>query len=207
MVPRGTMGAEMATAAALPMETFPRKRFFNVDEYHQMAKAGILAEDDRVELIEGEVVQMAPVGVKHAGCVRSLTNLLIRLLGEKAVVDSQNPLVLTERTEPQPDVVVLRPRDDLYRKVAIKPEDVLLLIEVADSSLPYDRDVKMPLYARSGIPEMWLIDLQSEEIEVLRQPTQKGFQQSRRLKRGQDLSILAFPDLKLTVELLLGPPS
>ena len=188
------------------MGAYPRKRFFNVDEYHQMVYAGILAEDDRVELIEGEVVHMPPIGVRHASCVRRLNNMLCRLLGEKAVVDVQNSLVLTARTEPQPDVVFLRPRDDFYRETEPKPADVLLLIEVADSSLPYDRDIKVPLYARSGIPEMWLVDLQSQAVEVFRKAAKKGFRESSRFNRGQTLAPSAFPELKLTVDQLLGSP-
>ncbi len=139
---------------------------FTVDEYERMGEAGILGEGERVELIDGRIVQMTPIGVPHAATVTELVALLLAQLGDRGVVYSQNPIVIGEFSEPQPDVTVLRPPRATYRKRRPRPEDVLLLIEVTDTSGPYDRGVKLPIYARSGIPEYWIVDVVSDRIEV-----------------------------------------
>jgi|SRR5215813_4111212 len=141
-------------------------RRFNVTEYYQMAAAGILTPDDRVELIEGEIIKMSPIGSPHAACVSRLVRLANRLVDESAIVWVQNPVRLSNFTEPVPDVALLKPRADYYAARHPVPDDALLLIEVADSSLLKDRNVKIPLYARSGIPEVWLINLPKAVIEV-----------------------------------------
>src|SRR5215204_7706797 len=128
-----------------------------------MGEAGILHEDDRVELIEGEIVEMAAIGTRHFSCVNRLTRMLVMGVGDAAVVSVQNPVRLNEHTEPQPDITVIRPRD--YTESLPLPEDVLLLIEVSDTTLVYDRKVKLPLYARAGIREVWIVDLAGEVIE------------------------------------------
>jgi len=126
---------------------------FTVDEYARMAEAGILGEDDRVELLEGEIVEMAPIGPPHAGCVNRLTRLLTSRLGDRAVVGVQNPIRLGSLSEPQPDLTLLRPRRDLYSEGHPEADDVLLVVEVASSTSAFDRQVKMPLYAQAGIPQ------------------------------------------------------
>lgn len=133
---------------------------FSVEEYHRLGETGILREDDRVELIEGELVDMAPMGSRHAGCVSFLTWALQQQVGERAVVHVQNPLALGMDSEPEPDVMLLAPRDHdpFYRAGHPGPDDVLLLVEVADTSLTYDRQVKLPLYARHGIRQVWLVE-------------------------------------------------
>mgnify|MGYP005850732689 CR=1 FL=1 len=180
------------------------KHRFTVEEYHRMGTAGIFSEDDRVELIEGEIVEMSPIGSRHANCVRRLIYLLSRMTGERAVIDVQNPIRLGEYSEPQPDVTLLRPRPDFYAAAHPGPADVLLVIEVADTSADYDREVKVPLYALAGIPEVWLVELYAEQIEVYRQPLPHGYQEVQIVRRGQHLSPQAFPEPALAVDDILG---
>ena len=154
----------------------PARHRLDVDDYYRMAEAGILGEDDRVELIDGELIDMAPIGQSHAGVVNGLNRVFVMTCGERAVVSVQNPLRLNRLNEPQPDVVVLRPRDDFYQLgTRPGPADVLLLVEVADSSLRYDRAVKLPLYARSGIGEVWIVDLVRRVVDVHRTPSAGGY--------------------------------
>ena len=148
---------------------------FTVDDYHAMVVAGVLKEDDRVELIEGEIVDMAPVGLRHAAAVNILTRWLVVGCGTRAMVQVRAPMQIGTASEPQPDLVALRPQANFYRSQAATPDDVLLLIEVADSSLPYDRAVKLPLYAQAGVQEFWLVDLVRDEVHVHREPTSDGF--------------------------------
>ncbi|HWM89989.1 MAG TPA: Uma2 family endonuclease [Thermoanaerobaculia bacterium] len=179
----------------------PLKRLFTVSEYHSLAEAGILSEDDRVELIEGEIFRMAPIGSRHAGCVNRLNHLL---QGTGAIVSPQNPAFMNDHSEPQPDIALLQWRADFYASSHPKPEDVLLLIEVADSSIGFDRGKKVPLYAQCGIADFWLVDLVKNTIEVYRQPSATGFRDIRKLRRGESISPLAFPDLELNVSDILG---
>ena len=137
---------------------------FTVDDYQRMGETGILHEDDRVELIEGEIVAMPPIGSPHGGRVNRLTRILTDAVGDSAVVAPQNPIVLGIRSEPEPDIALLRPRPDFYADAHPVAADVLLLIEVADSSLQYDLNVKVPLYARQGIPEVWVVDIAHRQV-------------------------------------------
>jgi Uma2 family endonuclease len=139
---------------------------FTVDDYHAMARAGVLRDDDRVELIEGEIVDMTPIGSRHAAVVDLLTRWLVMGCGTRAIVRVQGPVRLGAHSEPQPDLLVLEPRDDFYQRKPPTGDDVLLLIEVADSSLQYDQAVKLPLYARAGVREVWLVDLVRDEVNV-----------------------------------------
>ena len=172
-----------------------------------MAEAGILTEDDRVELIEGEIVQMTPIGRRHAACVAELTRLLVQGVGPGAVVWPRNPISLPGDTEPQPDLVLLRPRGDRYAEQDARPEDVLLLIEVADTSIRYDRSVKLPLYARAGIPEVWIVDLPADAVEVYRQPTATGYTASTRAGRDGAVTPAAFPGVTQSVDQILVLPA
>lgn len=180
------------------------KKLFTVEEYHLMSQSDILSKDDRVELIEGEIIQMAAIGTRHAGCVNRLNRLFSRLPEARVIVTIQNPIQLTQRTEPQPDVALLQPRADYYSTAHPTPNEVLLLVEVADSSVDYDRDVKLPIYARSLIQEVWLVDLVAECLEVYRQPTPNGYSLMQKFWRDQEVSPLAFPDLAVRIEFLLG---
>lgn len=180
------------------------RRRFSVEEYYLMAKAGILTEDDRVELIEGEIVEMAPIGSHHAGCVIRLIQFLSRQVGSRALVNAQNPVRLGEHSEPQPDIALLRPRADFYASAHPGPSDVLLLIEVADTTVEYDREVKVPLYARAGIGEFWLVDLAGESIEVYQSPAPQGYRQVKVVTQEGDLAPEALPELKLSAREILG---
>jgi len=161
----------------------PRVRF-TVEDYYRMAEAGVLSAEDRVELIEGEVRGMAPIGPLHAGIVNRLVSLLHQRMGEE-IIGVQNPIRLDEYNEPQPDVSVLRYRGDYYTRSHPSPEEVMLLVEVADRTLDYDRGEKLPLYARSGVPELWVVDVRRGMLEVYRVPGEEGYAQSERFAKGE----------------------
>lgn len=186
------------------MSVEARKRLFTVQEFHRMGEAGILDDDARLELWGGEIYEMAPVGPVHSGDVDVLTLVLVRALGDRAIVRVQGPIVLDEYYEPLPDLAVLRPRDDFYRGSHPRPTDVLLLVEVADTSLRRDRREKLPRYAASGIPEAWLLDIPGRALEVHREPTTDGYRTTTVLAGGQAVSPQAFPDVALSVDQLLG---
>jgi len=146
------------------------KHRLTVDDYYRMAEAGVLAPDARVELIEGEIVDMPPIGSWHAGTVSHLLKLLGAAIGDAAVLTVQSPVRLSNISEPQPDLMLLRPREDSYRKSHPTARDVLLLIEVSDSTVRYDRDIKIPLYASYGVLESWMVDLDQQELRCYRAP-------------------------------------
>ncbi len=179
-------------------------RPFTVEEYHRMGQAGILREDERVELIEGELVMNSPISSRHAACVDRLTALLVPALTGRAIVRVQSPLRLGTHSEPEPDLMLLRYREDFYRDAHPGPEDVLLVIEVSESSLAYDRDVKHPLYARFGIPEVWLVNLVENRLEVYRNPSAGVYTQQTLFTQGR-VAPLAFPDLDVDVATVLMP--
>lgn len=180
------------------------KRLFTVAEYHKMAEVGILSEDDRVELLEGEVVAMSPIGSRHAACVDRLTQYWVAEAGGHAIVRVQGPIRLGEHSEPQPDLALLKPRADFYASSHPGPEDVLLVIEVAETSAAVDREVKVPLYARFGVPEVWLVDLAGGQVEVFREPSAERYQEVTVLRRGDSLAPAFLPDLLLPVDAVLG---
>jgi len=185
-------------------EDFARRRF-SVHEYHRMGETGILAEDERIELLAGDIIVREPIGTQHAGTVNRLNYLWMSRLGRRAVVQVQNPIELaSEDSEPQPDLSLLRPRDDFYATAHPTADDVLLAIEVADTSLRLDRRVKIPLYARAGIREVWLVDLTTGQLEVYREPTAERYRAVEILQRGRSVTPIAFPDVAVTVEDLLG---
>jgi len=177
---------------------------FNVDDYHRMAEAGILTEDDRVELIEGEIIKMSSIGSRHAGCVNRLTMFFARKVGQEAIVSVQNPFRIGSFSEPQPDITLLKARDDFYSQSHATPEDVLLVIEVADSSIGYDRKVKMYLYARAGIQEAWVVNLPEDKLEAYSKPVNGSYQRVRQLKRGQSLKLKALSSITVSVDEILG---
>jgi len=180
-----------------------RKRF-TTQEYEQIAAAGVFAEDDRVELLEGEIVELSPLGPQHSACVDRLNRLLQRRVGDEAIVRVQSPVRLGQHSEPQPDVALLQPRPDFYADGHPEPEDVLLLIEVADSSLSYDRELKLPLYARAGVAEVWLVGLLPQTIEVFRAPSESGYGERREARRGESVAALNAPSVVLSVAEILG---
>ena len=172
---------------------------FTVAEYHRMAEAGILGEDSRVELIRGQIVDMAPIGAPHLGMVNRLTHLLPGVLAGRGMLSVQNPVRLDDGSEPEPDVAVLRPRADDYQTATPCPPDVLLLIEVADTSLDDDRAIKLPLYAENGIAECWIVNLLDRVVEVCRQPRNGRYTDIRRIGAGEILDIMLLPGVALPV--------
>jgi Uma2 family endonuclease len=184
------MAVEVATA----------RRLFTREEYHRMGEVGILKQADRVELIKGEIVTMSPIGPRHYAFVNKLTKLLIMSLGDRAVVGVQGPIVLADDTEPEPDIAVIRNRSVPYKQREPSAEDVLLLIEVAETSLRYDRSTKLRLYAEAGIPEYWVVDCAAESVEVHRTPHAGGYREVSRVA-GSTSTVAphAFPDVTLTL--------
>jgi Uma2 family endonuclease len=180
------------------------KRLFTVDEFHRMGEARVFGEDDRVELIDGEVMKMTPIGPRHASCVRRLIAILSPLVGDAAIVDVQNPLPLNARAEPQPDVVLLKPRVDFYRQAHPGPSDVLLVIEVADTSAEYDRILKAPQYARAGIAELWVVNLAEALVEVYRQPTGGEYGEHLAVGPGSSLRLPGLGSRQVAVDDVLG---
>jgi Uma2 family endonuclease len=151
-------------------ETWPKPHRLTVDDYYRMAEAGVLSPDDRTELIEGEIIDMAPIGSAHAEVVRLLNQRLTDAVGDDGVVGIQLPVRLSVRSEPQPDIAILKPKRGGYRRAHPTPEHVLLLIEISDSTLRYDLDVKARLYAMHGVPEYWVVDLPTKRVWRHREP-------------------------------------
>jgi Uma2 family endonuclease len=169
-----------------------------------MVRAGILMEGDRIELIDGELVEMHTIGSRHLACAIRLNHLLVPPLAVRARVSIQGSMRLDRYSEPEPDVLVLRPRADDYASAHPGPADVLLAIEVADTSLAYDRTVKLPLYARAGIAEVWIVDLEARAVEVHREPSADGYRRFE-LVRERRIVPAAFPDLELELADILPP--
>ncbi|MFZ1425267.1 MAG: Uma2 family endonuclease [Geminicoccaceae bacterium] len=190
--------------AILDRPDTPTRRRFDVDAYYRMAEAGILAAQDRVELIDGEIIEMAPIGSAHGGMTTRLTRLVAQALAEgRVLVSVQGSLRLDAHNEPQPDLMLLRPRADDYMTSHPTPADVLLLVEVADSSLAYDRGPKLALYARHGVPEVWIVDLRGRTIDVCRQPGPGGYTERQAVASG-NLTPTLVPTLRIDVPTLFG---
>ncbi|MBD3628592.1 Uma2 family endonuclease [Cyclobacterium sp.] len=182
------------------MATEVVKRLINVDEYHKMAEMGILKPDDRLELIQGEIYEMSPIGSKQAGIVNKLASLLNELFKNKAVVGVQNPVQIDDRNEPEPDICLLKYRPDFYASAHPVPADVLAIIEVSDASIRFDKDVKLPLYATHRIPEYWIIDLDNNWIEVHTNPKKGSYASIQRYLPGEEISLM---EQRLSVNELL----
>ncbi len=176
-----------------------RRRRFTVEEYYKLAEVGILAPDERVELLAGEIIRMAPIGSKHAGGVTQFAEEFSVRLGRRVTVRVQNPVRLSTGEEPEPDIAVLHRKDDGYASEHPGPGNVILLIEVADSSVGFDRRHKLPMYALHGIPEVWLGDINSRRVEVHDEPMAAGYARVRVFGVGETLSPGAFPDLEIPV--------
>lgn len=186
------------------MPALAQKLQFTVSDYHRMVDAEILAEDDPVELVEGEILRMAPVGSRHAAHVNRLNRYLTLELGDRAIVSVQNPIYINDFSEPEPDLSILKPRDDFYSEAHPRPEEVLWLIEVSDTSLEFDREVKLPLYARHGIPELWVVNLSDSVIQVFRSPEDGDYRERSVVGKGERLSPQAFPELELRIDEILA---
>jgi Uma2 family endonuclease len=192
----------LAEPRLLAANPWVARRPITVADYHRMGEAGILTERDRVELIEGELVAMSPIGSYHHGTVNKLNHSLVSAVGERAVVSVQGPVRLDDLSEPEPDFALLKPRPDFYRDAHPEPADVLLLIEVADTSLSYDRDVKRVLYARHAIPEFWIVDLNAGVVEVCRVPGADGYASVERVCRDGVLEPELLPGIRIQASVL-----
>ena len=177
---------------------------FTVEEYYRLAEAGILAPDARVELLEGQIVDMFPIGPFHSGVGTRLQTLFTRAGGDRWIVRSQYPIHLNDGSEPQPDLALVKPREDFYTGRHPQPSDVFVLVEVADSSVRFDREEKLPVYARAGIAEFWLVDLVKRVVEVYREPSPLGIYNFVAIFRSGDIvAPAAFPDVRISVMELL----
>ncbi|MFL5383775.1 MAG: Uma2 family endonuclease [Longimicrobiaceae bacterium] len=177
---------------------------FTVDEFHRMGEVGIFSEDDRVELINGEIVEMTPIGSQHAACVRKLDRWLQFLVGDDALVSTQLPIIIEDDGEPIPDVAVLRPRTDSYAESHPTPADILLVVEVSDSTVLFDRNVKRRLYAGAGIPEYWVVDLPRNCVAVFGELVDGRYTQERDYRLGEAWTSPALGGRTVSTEQVLG---
>ena len=185
------------------MQAVTERHTFTVDEYHQMAETGILTEDDRVELINGEIIAMSPINSPHGGSVKRINALFTKLLAEEVIVSVQDPLVVGDLSEPEPDIMLLKPQDDFYASAHPQPEDVYLLIEIADSSVRIDQEVKLPVYASAKVPEVWIVNLPEQQVEVYRSLMNNHYQAKEVAKGVQTITVPHFM-LSITAQDLLG---
>lgn len=190
--------------SAVLSDTPPTRFKLTVEQYHRMGELGILREDDRVELIDGELVRMAPIGSMHGGLVSRLNRLLVERVGRAGVVSPQNSVILSDFTEPQPDLAVLRWRADDYMADTPKARDALLVIEVADSSLRFDRDVKLRFYALAGVPEVWIVDVRAKRVLRFTRPEGEGYGSADTLESGDTARCTGVPGLAVGVDELFG---
>ena len=179
------------------------RRLLTVDDFNRMIEVGIFGEDERIELINGELIRMAPIEHGHGGQVKRSVRIFSRLVGERALLSVQDPVEMPDLAEPQPDVMLLRPRDDDYSRANPTAADVLLIIEVADTSLAYDQQVKGLIYAQAGVADYWIVNLVDGQLLVYREPTPTGYASVQTLGRGDSVTLLAFPDLTVNVSDIL----
>jgi len=182
----------------------PARHRLDVVTYHRMAEAGIFGEDDRIELIDGDLIDMAPIGSDHAANVNALIEALVVASAGRAIVSAQNPIRLDRSSEPQPDLAILRRRPDFYAGKTPGPADVLLLVEVSDSSLTFECSVKLPLYARAGIAEYWIVDLKRRVIDVYRKPAGDGFGEMSTHFAGESIALALAPDIVVKPDLVFA---
>jgi Uma2 family endonuclease len=180
-------------------QSFPQKYPFTITQFQQMIELDIFAKEERVELIAGELITMAPIGPAHSGKTNRLNRLFSQAAGDLAIVEVQGPLVLDDHSELEPDIVLLRPRDDFYETANPTPASVLLLIEIADSSLNYDKNNKIPLYARHGIPEVWLINIPNQQVEIYLKPSSEGYRQILLPEKSESISPTLLPNVSVKV--------
>ena len=182
----------------------PKRIPITVDMYHYMAESGVFQPDERLELIDGEIFEMSPVGSLHVRCVNFLNDFLVRKLAGEYLVSIQNPIISANDTEPQPDLTILRRHDDLYKYHLPTGSDTLIVIEVADTSASFDRNRKFPKYAQAGIPEAWLIDLKREGVEIHSDPAPNGYSIVKTYRRGEKIISKVLPSIELSVDDILG---
>ena len=182
----------------------PQRRKLSADQFEEMGRTGILGPEARVELLDGEMIEMAPIGSRHAAAVSFLSMHFARSVGHLALVQTQNPLRLADDSEPQPDLLLLRPTADRYRSAHPRPTDVLLLIDVADTTLRFDRETKLPLYARHGVPEVWILDLDTERLEIYREPAAGGYRRKLERSGAESIAPVALPTVTLEVRAIFA---
>lgn len=182
----------------------PQRRKLSADQFEEMGRTGILGPKARVELIEGEMIEMAPIASRHAAAVAFLSRYFERAVGDSALVWVQSPLRLADDSEPQPDLMLLRPTADRYRSAHPRPPDVLLLVEIADTTLGFDRDTKLPLYARHAVPEVWILDLATERLEIYREPAAGGYRRKLERSGTESIAPAALPAASLQVGTLFA---
>ncbi len=182
----------------------PTRRLFTVDEYVAIYEKGVIPDDERTELIDGEIIEMAPMGMQHEANVDDGTRILVRAVGDRAIVRVQGSLTVDEGNRPQPDLMLLKLRDGGYRDRPAGPTDVLLIIEVSDSTLANDRGAKLTRYAEADIPEVWIENIPDRVIEAYANPVDGEYTESRTYRPGETISPTAFPDLELPVNQLIG---
>ncbi len=176
----------------------------SVEIYHLMAERGAFHPDERIELVGGKIFDMSPIGSLHARCVTFLTSTLIRIVGNSSIVTSQNPILLDDESEPQPDVAIVNFREDYYKNALPAAADIKLLIEVADTSVEFDRGVKFSRYAAAGIPEAWLVDLINDRVEVHYAPKDEAYSRSKTFQRGENAVSETIPSIEIPVDDVLG---
>ena len=169
-----------------------------------MGEAGILPVEGRLQLIEGEIIAKAPIGSRHAAIVTRANMLFVQAVADRAIVSVQNPIILGKHSEPEPDLALIQPRDDFYALALPRADEVLLIVEVADTTLRYDREIKIPLYARHGIPEVWLIDVDGRTLTVFGTPTDGRYRNERRARPSGALAPKAPPGVEVDLSRLFG---
>ncbi len=194
----------MAVRAEEKPKASVEKKLFTVEEYHRMVEAGVLDEGNKVELIEGEVYPMAAMGSRHAACIDRLNKLLSARVGDAVIVRVQCPIELDDFSEPEPDVSLLKFREDFYESGHPKPSDVLLAVEVSDASLDRDKQIKLPAFARCGVPEAWIVDLNANTVEVHSNPSDGEYRNTIRARRGESFESKCFPGIRLAASDILG---
>lgn len=178
---------------------------FDVEQYQQMGKAGIFHPESRIELIEGDIIPMTPIGLRHSTTINRLNQFFVQALKGRGIVSIQNSIRLQNYSEPQPDIAILRPREDFYASKFPQAEDVLLLIEVADSSLKYDQTTKLSFYAEHGIPEYWIVNLERDILEIYRQPQNKSYLKQTLIDTSTiPFAAIDFPDIIMTLKDIYG---
>jgi len=187
------------------LEAVQRYRF-TVDQYHRMDEVGVFPPDCRVELVDGEIFEMSPINPWHSGVVNRLTHRFVIGLRDRAVVHVQNPTIVDRHSEPQPDLMLLRPRADFYDSAHPTPRDTLLVVEVSETSLAHDRLRKLPLYCRRGVAEVWIVNRRADAVDVARGPSRGGYREQFRRIRGEEVAPAAFLDLRMPVDDVLGRP-
>ena len=180
------------------------RRAFSSADYHRMGEIGILGEDDRVELIDGDIRLMSSYSIAHVSIVLRSNAIIAPQVGKTAIVSVHNPILLNNFSEPQPDITLLRYRADFYRKAAPTAADVLLLIEVSDTTLAYDRQEKLPRYALAGVPEVWITNVDGQAVERYSDPQGNQYATKQTFKRGQSIGVLALPQITVAVDSIFG---